>query len=97
MGEHIVLGPTPVEVASQDFSLGYQEGYLRFTDHYQNKHLTDLDVFNFMFRNILDGMTTERYRAGYVMGWNAALHAQGRPGPMVGYYVADQQNAQVQA
>ncbi len=97
MGERIVLGTTTVDLSSEDFSRGYQEGYLRFTTYYQGKPLTDADVYGFLARNIYDSMTTDRYRAGYIMGWSAALHGQGRPGPTVGSYANAQQQVQVQA
>jgi len=86
MGQHIVLGPTDIAVIDQDFGAGYQDGYLRFIDHYQDKPLTEAEVYGFLVRNLLDVITTDRYRAGYVVGWCAALHGQGHPGLTVGYY-----------
>lgn len=78
MEECIALGNIAIEVADQDFSKGYQEGYLHFIEHYQSKLLTDASVYGFLAQNIYDTMTTDRHRAGYIVGWCAALHGQGR-------------------
>ncbi len=88
MGERIVLGATHIDVADQEFSTGYQEGYQRFTEHYQDKPLTDANVYGFLARNLYDCMTTDRYRAGYIVGWCAALHGQGYARPTIGYVIA---------
>lgn len=98
MGEHIVLGTTPVSVTDEEFSKGYQEGYQRFIECHQGNPLTDVDVYSFLIRNILDILTSDRYRAGYIMGWSAALHRQGGSRTAVSYYVANtQQRVQVTA
>ncbi len=98
MGEHIVLGTIPISVENEEFSKGYQEGYLRFTEHYQSKPLTDANVYGFLARNIYDTMTTDRYRAGYIVGWCAALHGQGQSRPTVVSSIATtQQQVQVTA
>ncbi len=104
MREHIVLGTTPVSATNEDFSKGYEdfskgykEGYLRFIKHYQNNPLTDVDVCRFLIRNTLDILTSDRYRAGYIMGWSAALHRRG-PATTVSYSVTGtQQQVQVPA
>lgn len=83
----MVLGVTHIDVADQELSTGYQEGYQRFTDHYCGKPLTDDGVYGFLARNIYDCMTTDGYRAGYILGWCAALHSQGLARPTVGYVV----------
>ncbi len=88
MGERIILGTTPIEVATEDFSKGYQEGYLRFTTHYQRKSLTSLEVYGFLVRNILDPITSANYRAGYILGWSAALHGDDRSDSKGGSYTA---------
>jgi len=96
MGQHVILGSTDITVTDHDFSTGYQEGYERFLERYHGKPLTDLEVYGFLVRNTLDVLTTDRYRAGYVLGWCAALHTLGRPGATVGYYT-ESQTVQVQA
>lgn len=96
MREHIILGNTPLAVTDQDFSAGYQEGYQRYITHYQNKPLTDEDVYGFLARNIYDTMKTGRYRAGYIVGWCAALHGQCQSRATVVYPIATtQQQVQV--
>ncbi len=90
MGERFVLGATHIDVADHEFSTGYQEGYQRFTTHYQDKTLTDIQVYGFLATNIYDCFHSDRHRAGYVVGWSAALHALGRPGATIGYYVTSQ-------
>lgn len=96
MGQHVILGSTDIAVTDHDFSTGYQEGYKRFLERYQGKPLSDLEVYGFLVRNTLDVLTTDRYCAGYVLGWCAALHTLGRPGATIGYYV-ESQNVQVRA
>ena len=96
MGQHVILGSTDIAVTDHDFSTGYQEGYERFLERYHGNPLTDLEDYGFLIRNTLDVLTTDRYRAGYVLGWCAALHSLGHPGATVGYY-ADNQTVQVQA
>ena len=91
MGEHIVLGTIPISVASEEFSKGYQEGYLHFIEHDQGNPLTDVDVYNFLIRNILNVLVTDRFKAGYIAGWSAALHGQSASGPTVSYYVTNTQ------
>ena len=96
MGEHIVLGITPVSVSNEEFSKGYQEGYLRFIKHDQGNPLTDVDVYNFLIRNTLDILTSDRHRAGYIMGWSAALHEQSRSvTPFSSCVTSTQQQVQV--
>ncbi len=95
MEEQIVLGNTSIDVVTEDFSKGYQEGYLRFITHYQDKPLIDADVYGFLARNIYDTMTTDRHRAGYIIEWCAALHGQGQPGITVSSYASTQQQVQV--
>jgi hypothetical protein len=96
MGQHVILGSTDITVTDHDFSTGYQDGYARFLERYHGKPLTDLEVYGFLVRNTLDVLTTDRYRAGYVVGWCAALHSLGRPGATVGY-CAETKTVQVQA
>lgn len=91
MGERIVLGTTHIEVIDHEFSAGYQEGYQRFLTYFQEKPLTDVQVYGFLATNIYGCFHSDRHRAGYILGWCAALHALGRPGPTVGYYVASTQ------
>ncbi len=90
MGERIVLGATHIDVADHDFSAGYQEGYHRYTTYYHDKPLTDASVYDFLARTVNDCFHTDRHRAGYIIGWCAALHMVGRPGATIGYYIAGQ-------
>ncbi len=94
MGERLVLGETHIEVTDQELNAGYQAGYQRFLTHFRTTLLTDNQIYGFLATNIYDCFHSDRYRAGYILGWCAALHALGRPGATVGYYVA-RQNVQV--
>jgi hypothetical protein len=67
------MGSTAIQVQNEQFQDGYQQGYTRFSQRYARLPLTDLDVYRFVLRNILDGFTSEVERAGYVTGWMAAL------------------------
>jgi len=88
MGERIVLGATHIDVADQEFSKGYQEGYQYFITHHQGAILTDIQVYGFLATNIYDCFHSDRHRAGYLLGWCAALHGQGHAGPTISYVVA---------
>lgn len=91
MGERIVLGTTSISVTNEEFSKGYQEGYLHFIAHNQGNPLTDVDVYSFLIRTTLDIVTSDCHRAGYIMGWSAALHGQICSGTPVSCYITNTQ------
>ncbi len=90
MGERIVLGATHIEVTDHEFSAGYQEDYHRFLTHFHDTLLTDNQIYGFLATNIYDCFHPDRHRAGYLIGWCAALHTLGHSGPTDGYYAASQ-------
>ena len=67
------VGNTAIAVQDEQFQEGYQQGYERFYQRYAHVPLTDLEVYRFVLRNVLDTFTSERERAGYIIGWMAAL------------------------
>jgi hypothetical protein len=70
------VGSTAIQVQNEQFQYGYQQGYARFRERYAHLPLTDLAVYHFVLRNILDAFTSEVERAGYITGWMAALVEQ---------------------
>ncbi len=62
-----------IERTSKDFTDGVCSGYLTYYDQYQNKRLTDLDVYAFIIQNITDVHGTDQFNAGYCTGWIEAL------------------------
>ena len=67
------VGNTVIQVQNEQFQYGYQQGYERFYERYAHIPLTDLEVYRFVLRNVLDTFTSELARAGYIIGWLAAL------------------------
>ncbi len=62
-----------IERTSKDFTDGVCSGYLTYYDQFQNKRLTDLDVYAFIIQNITDVHGTDQFNAGYCTGWIEAL------------------------
>lgn len=62
-----------IERTSKDFTDGVCSGYLMYYDQFHGKQLTDLDVYAFIFQNIIDVRGTDQFNAGYCTGWIEAL------------------------
>ncbi len=62
-----------VERTSESFVDGVCSGYLTYYDEYQDKRLTDMDVYSFIVQNITDVWGMDTFNAGYCTGWIEAL------------------------
>jgi hypothetical protein len=62
-----------VERTSKSFADGVCSGYLTYYDEYQDKRLTDMDVYSFIVQNICDVRGTDMFNTGYCTGWIEAL------------------------
>ncbi|HZS77575.1 MAG TPA: hypothetical protein VFA41_13260 [Ktedonobacteraceae bacterium] len=58
---------------SKDFVNGVCSGYLEYYFTYQDKALSDQDVYAFLVQNLLDAQGTDVFNAGYCTGWIEAL------------------------
>jgi len=70
------IGATPITCQHADFGYGYRDGHTRFIEHYKGQPIADLQVYSFIFSNIMSVAHSNAYNAGYVLGWSAALHGQ---------------------
>jgi hypothetical protein len=91
MGKRLVFGPTHVAVQDEELSKGYQEGHTLFTHRYHGTVLTEQAIYDLLANQVCSVQSSDRHRAGFVLGWCAAFHGQGRAAPMVGYYSDDAQ------
>jgi hypothetical protein len=62
-----------VEKIGAGFADGVCSGYLTYYDEYQNKPLTDLDLYAFITQNIRDVRGSNAFNAGYCTDWIEAL------------------------
>jgi hypothetical protein len=78
IGEHLPIGNTTLLVEDDEFGNGYQVGYLRYITEYKEMLLSDSQVYHFMMQTCLDVSHTDRWNAGVVSGWVAAMHGKER-------------------
>lgn len=64
---------TIVTRTDKDFVDGVCSGYLTYFHEYQEKSLSDRDVYTFLINNILDVQGSDLFNAGYCTGWIEAL------------------------
>lgn len=62
-----------VERTDKDFVNGVCGGYFTYYHAYQDKPLSDCDVYMFLAQNISDVRGTDRFSAGYCTDWIKAL------------------------
>jgi hypothetical protein len=84
VGVQFVPGNISIKLAAEDFSKGYQD-----------KMLTDEDMYNFLVQSIYKTMITYHHRKGYTTGWCAALHGHDKPMVKADYRTTTQQQVQV--
>ncbi len=73
MSESLKIGNTTITVTDDAFANAFQTGYLRYKVDYQNKPLTDMDLYAFYVGTMIDVQHAGRHNAGYLTGWVAAL------------------------
>jgi hypothetical protein len=77
------FGVTTIEVADDEFFNGYQAGYLLYRITPQVGPLTDTGIYNFLCKHLSAVTTTDRFRAGVLSGWYAALYGYHMPAPVL--------------
>jgi hypothetical protein len=76
------FGSTTIEVQDDEFFNGYQVGHFLYrTTQREKTSLTDTTIFT-VLRDILQSVShADRYRAGTISGWYAALYGYPLPKP----------------
>ncbi len=67
------LGSTPITLKDDEFSNGFQVGYLHFKKDFQEKPVTDELLYTVIAQTAIDVHHTDRCNAGYLVGFFAAL------------------------
>ena len=76
LGTVLRLGRTLITLTDDEFSNGFQVGYLHFKKDFQGKRLTDSFLYNVLAQNIIDVHRQDRCNAGYILGFIIALAEQ---------------------
>lgn len=75
------IGNAIILVADDDFCNAYTAGYLTYRLDYQGKTMSDNDIYEFIVQHLRDVRNTDRWNAGFVLGWVAGMHEKnGRKG-----------------
>ena len=72
-GDVPVTQKATVARTDKDFVNGVCSGYLTYYHEYQDKPLSDRDVYTFLSNNLLDVQGADLFNAGYCTGWIEAL------------------------
>jgi hypothetical protein len=68
------IGTTIIHVQDDEFFNGFQAGTLLYRLQASPAGFTDQGMYTFLVRYCLDIHTGDRYRAGAIAGWFAALY-----------------------
>jgi hypothetical protein len=72
----VQLGSIPIQVTDSEFSIGFQVGYLAFKTDFQDQPTADELLYTIIAQTFIDVHYTDRYHAGYLVGFMAALCEQ---------------------
>lgn len=72
--EQHVIGNAIIIVTDDHFCNAYTVGYLTYRLDYQGKTMNDTDIYEFIVQHLRDVRNTDRWNAGYVLGWVAGMH-----------------------
>src|SRR5436853_4301661 len=72
LGTALQLGRTLIALTDDEFSNGFQVGYLHFKKDFQGKRMTDSFLYNVLAQNIIDVHRQDRCNAGYSLGFITA-------------------------
>src|SRR5437588_7868996 len=67
------FGKNIIAVQDDDFFSGYQVGHLIYMAEWQGIQVTDVRIYNFVCQMSQSVVGSDRYRAGTISGWYAAL------------------------
>jgi len=82
LGTALRIGRTFIALTDDEFSNGFQVGYLHFKKDFQEKCLTDSFLYNVLAQNIIDVHRKDRCNAGYILGFIIALAEQPPESPL---------------
>lgn len=68
------IGTTTIHVQDDEFFNGYQAGILLYHVQGTQAGFTDTEIYTFICQHSQSVQTTDRYRAGCISGWFAALY-----------------------
>lgn len=68
------IGTTTIHVQDDEFFNGYQAGILLYHVQATPAGFTDMEMYAFICQQCQSVQTTDRYRAGCISGWFAALY-----------------------
>jgi hypothetical protein len=90
------IGTTTIHVQDDEFFNGFQAGTLLYRLQVSPTGFADHEIYTFICKHSQDVHTTDRYRAGAIAGWFAALYGYrlSQPAPCIRYRI---QNKGVQA
>lgn len=72
--EQHVIGNAIIIVTDDHFCNAYTVGYLTYLLDYLGKAMSDNDIYEFIVQHLCDVRNTDRWNAGYVLGWVAGMH-----------------------
>jgi hypothetical protein len=75
------IGTTIIHVQDKEFFNGFQAGTLLYRLQASPAGFTDQQIYTFVCRHCLSVSTSDRYRAGVITGWFAALYDYHLPPP----------------
>jgi hypothetical protein len=73
MSDVLQLGGTPINVKDDEFSNGFQVGYLHFKKTFEGKPITDELLSTIVAQTFIDVHHTSRCNTGYLVGFLSAL------------------------
>lgn len=68
------IGNAIITVADDHFCNAYTVGYLTYLLDYLGKTMSDTDIYEFIVQRLRDVHNTDRWNAGFVLGWAAGMH-----------------------
>lgn len=75
------IGTTIIHTQDDEFFNGFQVGTLLYRLQASPAGFTDQSIYTFVCQHCLSVHTTNRYRAGAIAGWFAALYGYHLPQP----------------
>ncbi len=75
------IGTTTIHVQDEEFFNGFQAGTLLYRLQVSLTGFTDQGIYTFICKHSQSVATTDRYRAGVIAGWFAALYDYHLPQP----------------
>ena len=71
-----LVGTLSITMRDGEFITGYEAGYERYLLLYRHAAISDNGVYAFLAKELSDLTHQDRYHAGFITGWYAALYGQ---------------------